>query len=67
MTRRQPDQPPRTSRCKGKRWTSSSSSHWPYFALAGLLTLVRLVKGPWILDRTMALDVLVVLIVAGSP
>ncbi len=34
-------------------------------AVAGLLTLVRLVKGPWILDRAMALDVLVVLIVAG--
>ncbi|OQO94976.1 monovalent cation/H+ antiporter complex subunit F [Saccharomonospora piscinae] len=34
-------------------------------ALAGLLTLVRLVKGPWVLDRAMALDVLVVLIVAG--
>ncbi len=34
-------------------------------AVAGLLTLIRLVKGPWILDRAMALDVLVVLIVAG--
>lgn len=34
-------------------------------ALAGLLTLVRLVRGPWILDRAMALDVLVVVIVAG--
>ena len=34
-------------------------------AVAGLLTLIRLIKGPWILDRAMALDVLVVLIVAG--
>jgi len=33
--------------------------------VAGLLTLIRLIKGPWILDRAMALDVLVVLIVAG--
>lgn len=35
-------------------------------ALAGLLTLVRLVRGPRTLDRILAVDVLVVLIVAGT-
>nr|MDT0664140.1 monovalent cation/H+ antiporter complex subunit F [Micromonospora sp. DSM 115978] len=34
-------------------------------AAAGLLTLVRLLRGPTNLDRIVALDVLVVLIVAG--
>lgn len=33
---------------------------------AGLLTLVRLLKGPETLDRVVALDVFVVLIVAGA-
>lgn len=32
---------------------------------SGLLTLVRLVRGPGVLDRVVALDVLVTLIVAG--
>ncbi|MEU6644322.1 monovalent cation/H+ antiporter complex subunit F [Saccharomonospora sp. NPDC046836] len=35
-------------------------------AIAGLLTLVRLVRGPRTLDRVLAIDVLVVLIVAGT-
>jgi multicomponent Na+:H+ antiporter subunit F len=35
-------------------------------AAAGLLTLVRLFKGPETLDRVVALDVFVVLIVAGA-
>ncbi|MFC4002428.1 monovalent cation/H+ antiporter complex subunit F [Prauserella oleivorans] len=34
--------------------------------LAGLLTLIRLVRGPRTLDRILAVDVLVVLIVAGT-
>ncbi|KID28326.1 monovalent cation/H+ antiporter complex subunit F [Prauserella rugosa] len=34
--------------------------------LAGLLTLVRIVRGPRTLDRILAVDVLVVLIVAGT-
>ncbi|OZM70847.1 sodium:proton antiporter [Amycolatopsis antarctica] len=34
--------------------------------LAGLLTLVRLVLGPRTLDRILAIDVLVVLIIAGT-
>lgn len=34
-------------------------------ALAGLLTLIRLVRGPRTLDRVLAGDVLVVLLVAG--
>jgi multicomponent Na+:H+ antiporter subunit F len=33
---------------------------------AGLLTLVRLLRGPGTLDRIVALDVFVVLIVAGA-
>jgi multicomponent Na+:H+ antiporter subunit F len=33
---------------------------------AGLLTLVRLLRGPETLDRVVALDVVVVLIVAGA-
>jgi multicomponent Na+:H+ antiporter subunit F len=33
---------------------------------AGLLTLVRLLRGPETLDRVVALDVFVVLIVAGA-
>ena len=33
---------------------------------AGLLTLVRLLKGPETLDRIVALDVFVILIVAGA-
>jgi len=33
---------------------------------AGLLTLARLLKGPETLDRVVALDVFVVLIVAGA-
>jgi multicomponent Na+:H+ antiporter subunit F len=33
---------------------------------AGLLTLVRLLRGPDTLDRVVALDVFVVLIVAGA-
>lgn len=33
---------------------------------AGLLTLVRLFKGPDTLDRVVALDVFVILIVAGA-
>ncbi|GAA1959818.1 monovalent cation/H+ antiporter complex subunit F [Amycolatopsis minnesotensis] len=33
--------------------------------LAGLLSLIRLVRGPRTLDRVLAIDVLVVLIVAG--
>ncbi|MBK1788051.1 monovalent cation/H+ antiporter complex subunit F [Prauserella cavernicola] len=35
-------------------------------ALAGLLSLVRLIRGPRTLDRILAVDVLVVLIVAGT-
>ncbi|PXY23775.1 sodium:proton antiporter [Prauserella sp. PE36] len=34
--------------------------------LAGLLILLRLVRGPRTLDRILAIDVLVVLIVAGT-
>ncbi|MFC5995230.1 monovalent cation/H+ antiporter complex subunit F [Pseudonocardia hispaniensis] len=34
--------------------------------LAGLLTLVRLLRGPGTLDRVAALDVLVILIVAAT-
>ncbi|MBB3665314.1 MULTISPECIES: monovalent cation/H+ antiporter complex subunit F [Prauserella salsuginis group] len=35
-------------------------------AVAGLLTLLRIVRGPRTLDRILAVDVLVVLIVAGT-
>ncbi|ASR37074.1 sodium:proton antiporter [Prauserella marina] len=35
-------------------------------SLAGLLLLVRLIRGPRTLDRILAIDVLVVLIVAGT-
>lgn len=35
-------------------------------AAAGLLTLVRLFRGPETLDRIVALDVFVILIVAGA-
>lgn len=35
-------------------------------SLAGLLTLLRVVRGPRTLDRILAVDVLVVLIVAGT-
>ncbi|OLT47553.1 sodium:proton antiporter [Saccharomonospora sp. CUA-673] len=35
-------------------------------SLAALLTLVRIVRGPRTLDRILAMDVLVVLIVAGT-
>ncbi|PRX46196.1 multisubunit sodium/proton antiporter MrpF subunit [Prauserella shujinwangii] len=35
-------------------------------SVAGLLTVVRLVRGPRTLDRVLALDVLLVLIVAGA-
>lgn len=34
--------------------------------VAGLLTLLRIVRGPRTLDRILAVDVLVVLIVAGT-
>lgn len=34
-------------------------------SIAALLTLIRLVRGPRTLDRIMALDVLVVFVVAG--
>lgn len=34
--------------------------------LAGVLTFVRLLRGPRTLDRILAIDVLVVLIVAGA-
>ncbi|CAL9655675.1 monovalent cation/H+ antiporter complex subunit F [Streptomyces griseomycini] len=33
---------------------------------AGLLTLVRLVRGPRALDRIMALDVVVTMVIAGT-
>lgn len=35
-------------------------------ALAAVLTVIRLVRGPAALDRIVALDVLVILIVAGT-
>ncbi|GAA2120690.1 monovalent cation/H+ antiporter complex subunit F [Streptomyces synnematoformans] len=35
-------------------------------AAAGLLTLVRLVHGPRALDRILALDVLVTMVIAGT-
>ncbi|MER5217936.1 monovalent cation/H+ antiporter complex subunit F [Streptomyces sp. NPDC002838] len=35
-------------------------------AAAGLLTLLRLVRGPSALDRIMALDVLVTMVIAGT-
>ncbi|GEC02673.1 cation:proton antiporter [Streptomyces spinoverrucosus] len=35
-------------------------------AAAGLLTLLRLVRGPGALDRIMALDVLATMIIAGT-
>ncbi|CAL9659658.1 hypothetical protein SUDANB176_06943 [Streptomyces sp. enrichment culture] len=34
--------------------------------VAGLLTLVRLVRGPRAVDRIMALDVIVTMIIAGT-
>ncbi|WP_338899617.1 monovalent cation/H+ antiporter complex subunit F [Streptomyces sp. TG1A-60] len=35
-------------------------------AAAGLLTLVRLLRGPRTLDRILALDVLVTMVIAGT-
>ncbi|MEU2723206.1 monovalent cation/H+ antiporter complex subunit F [Streptomyces smyrnaeus] len=35
-------------------------------AAAGLLTLLRLVRGPRALDRVIALDVLVTMVIAGT-
>ncbi|MFI8850009.1 monovalent cation/H+ antiporter complex subunit F [Streptomyces sp. 891-h] len=35
-------------------------------AVAGLLTLLRLVRGPRALDRVTALDVLVTMVIAGT-
>lgn len=35
-------------------------------AVAGLLTLLRLLRGPSALDRIMALDVLVTMVLAGT-
>ncbi|CAL9351368.1 monovalent cation/H+ antiporter complex subunit F [Streptomyces sp. Tu 3180] len=34
--------------------------------VAGLLTLVRLVRGPRVLDRIVALDVIVTMVIAGT-